>query len=110
MAVTVEEEPAPAGGTDPPSLHVQIEGLKRQAAQMRDRKKLVLKELKNAQRRKKRLQKRCSGLSEKDLFAMMMMRKEGRAAASREAAPGTAAAEAAAAEPPAEEATGAPAL
>ena len=95
-------EVAPATGDL--SLHVQIDALKKQAAEMRTTKARVIKELKNAQKRKRRLQTKVRALSDQDLLAVLLMRKDAGGASSSSAA-----AAAGAAEPAADVAAAAPA-
>ena len=96
MNAAVDVEVASAAGE--PSLHMQIDALKKQAAEMRTTKAKVIKELKNAQKRKRRLQTKVRALSDQDLLAVLLMRKDaGGASSGSAAAPQAGAAEAAAA-------------
>ena len=55
-------------------LKDQIEALKHEQATMRAAKKKITKDLKNAERRRKRLRKRAKQLSDDDLIAVLRMR------------------------------------
>ena len=99
----VKVEAAPASGEM--SLRLQIDALKKQAAETRATKAKVINELKSAQKRKRRLQTKVRALSGQDFLAVLLMRKDtGGASSSSAAAPN-----AGAAEPAAEAAAGSPA-
>ena len=99
----MESPPPPGPG---PVLRRRLtRRLKKQAAEMRATKAKVIKELKNAQKRKRRLQTKVRALSDQDLLAVLLMRKDAGGASSGSAA----APQAGAAEPAAEAAAGAPA-
>ena len=59
-------------------LGAQIEALKKEQQEMKDKKKRLQKDLRNAVRKKKRLSDRARRLSDKDLVAVLMMRKNQR--------------------------------
>ena len=61
-------------------LGAQIEALKKEQQEMKDKKKRLQKDLRNAVRKKKRLSDRARRLSDKDLVAVLMMRKNQREA------------------------------
>ena len=58
------------------SLSTKIEEMKRQQAIMRAERKRAAKDLKNAQRRKRRLKGKARQLSNEDLLAVLLMRQE----------------------------------
>ena len=59
-------------------LGAQIEALRKQQQAMQDQKKRLAKDLRNAVRKRKRLSERARKLSDKDLVAVLMMRKDQR--------------------------------
>ena len=61
-------------------LGAQIEALKKEQQEMKDKKKRLQQDLRNAVRKKKRLSDRARRLSDKDLVAVLMMRKNQREA------------------------------
>ena len=65
-----------AVGAPPVSLTQQIEALKLQQKAARDARKVMAKSLKNAQKRKRRLQGRARQLSNDDLVAVLTMRAD----------------------------------
>ena len=78
------------------SLNSAIGDLKGEQQRLKNDRKRLAKELKNAQRRKRRLKGKARQLSNEDLLAVLLMREEGAAAASSNAGsstdgPGTAA-------------------
>ncbi len=64
------------------SLLSEIEKLRKEQADLRASKKRVAKELKNAEKRKKRLKCKAKQLSKDDLLAVLLMREESNAAPS----------------------------
>ena len=90
MSVAVAADASPGSGEV--SLQSQIETLKKQAADVRATKSKVIKELKNAQKRKRRLQTKVRRLTDQDLLAVLLMRKDSGEAASSGAAPASGAA------------------
>ena len=64
------------------SLNDAIDDLKSEQQRLKDNKKRLAKELKNAQRRKRRLKGKARMLSNEDLLAVLLMREEGAASAS----------------------------
>jgi molecular chaperone GrpE (heat shock protein) len=72
------------------SLVKQIDDLKKQQAQARAERQKISRELRNAQRRKRRLKARARQLSNDDLVTVLLMRSDvGAAAAAAEDAPQT---------------------
>ena len=61
-------------------LGAQIEALRKEQQEMKDKKKKLQKDLRNAERKKRRLSERARKLSDKDLVAVLMMRKNQREA------------------------------
>ena len=59
-------------------LGAQIEALRKEQQDMKDQKKRLQKDLRNAERKKRRLTERARRLSDKDLVAVLMMRKNQR--------------------------------
>ena len=59
-------------------LGAQIEALRKEQQDMKDKKKRLRKNLRNAERKKRRLTERARRLSDKDLVAVLMMRKNQR--------------------------------
>ena len=57
------------------ALGTQIEALRKQQQALKEHKKRIQKDLKNAVRKKKRLCERARKLTDKDLLAVLMMRK-----------------------------------
>ena len=68
------QEP-PAGNTEPMNLLQQIEELRRTQKNLKDERKRVAKEVKNALKRKKRLKSRASQLTDDDLLEVLRMRQ-----------------------------------
>ena len=66
-----EGEPNPLA-----SLNGSIVALREEQTRMKDERKKLAKELKNAQRRKRRLKGRARQLSNEDLLAVLLMREE----------------------------------
>ena len=58
-----------------PHLLEQIEALKKEQKQLRDERKRVAKEVKNAMRKKKRLRCKASQLTDADLIEVLQMRR-----------------------------------
>jgi len=73
---------AAGGGHD--DLLSQIGELKKQQQKLKAEKKCVAKDLKNAERRRKRLRKKAKQLSDTDLIAVLRMRQQMGARASEE--------------------------
>jgi hypothetical protein len=71
LAALLAEVPGPAGGEQ---LGESIARLKREQDDVRAKRKLVTKELKNAQKRKARLKKRAKQLSDTDLVSVLQLR------------------------------------
>ena len=71
-------------------LGAQIEALKKEQQEMKDKKKRLQQDLRNAVRKKKRLSDRARRLSDKDLVAVLMMRKNQREARGGQAVQGDA--------------------
>ena len=61
-------------------LGAQIEALRKERQDIQDKKKKLQKDLRNAERKKRRLSERARKLSDKDLVAVLMMRKNQREA------------------------------
>ena len=61
-------------------LGAQIEALRKEQQEIKAEKKRLQKDLRNAERKKKRLSERARRLSDKDLVAVLMMRKDQREA------------------------------
>ena len=59
-------------------LGAKIEKLKKEQAEMKAQKKRLQKDLRNAERKKKRLSERARKLTDKDLVAVLLMRKNQR--------------------------------
>ena len=59
-------------------LGAQIEALRKERQDIQDKKKKLQKDLRNAERKKRRLTERARKLSDKDLVAVLMMRKNQR--------------------------------
>lgn len=59
-------------------LGAQIEALRKEQQDMKEKRKRVQKDLRNAERKKRRLSQRARKLSDKDLVAVFMMRKNQR--------------------------------
>ena len=68
-------ESAPELAVGKSSLLDQIQALRRSQQALKDQKKQVAKDMKNAMKKKKRLQGRASQLSDKDLIEVLRMRK-----------------------------------
>ena len=77
------------GVPDRLNLKQQIEVLKAQQLGMKKQRKQVAKELRNAVKRKKRLQKRARMLTDDDLAAVLLLRSQTASASSCAAAPAT---------------------
>ena len=69
-------------------LGAQIEALRKEQQDMKDQKKRLQKDLRNAERKKRRLSERARKLSDKDLVAVLMMRKNQREARAGQQAEG----------------------
>ena len=67
-----------SGAAEEPSLRSQIEALRQEQHNLVSVKKRLLSELRDAQRKKKRLVHRARQLTDKDLMSVLMMRKEAR--------------------------------
>ena len=89
--------PGTAGG-NLASLTTAIGSLKEEQQRLKDQKKRLAKELKNAQRRKRRLKGKARQLSNEDLLAVLLMREETATGTSASAAASSAAPAAPAAE------------
>ena len=61
------------------ALSASIQKLKKQQTELRNQKRDLAKELKNAERRKKRLRTRARQLTDEDLVQVLMLRKQQRA-------------------------------
>ena len=59
-------------------LGAQIDALRKEQQDMKEKKKRLQKDLRNAERKKRRLSERARRLSDKDLVAVLMMRKNQR--------------------------------
>ena len=59
-------------------LGAQIEALRKEQQEMKEHRKRLQKDLRNAQRKKSRLSQRARKLTDKDLVAVLMMRKNQR--------------------------------
>ena len=59
-------------------LGAQIEALRKEQQEMKEHRKRLQKDLRNAQRKKRRLSQRARKLTDKDLVAVLMMRKNQR--------------------------------
>ena len=68
------QEPADAGADVGKSMLEEIAQLKKQQKEAKDAKLAVGKQLRNAERRRKRLKKRASKLSDSDLLAVISLR------------------------------------
>ena len=77
------------GVPDRLNLKQQIEVLKAQQLGMKKQRKQVAKELRNAVKKKNRLQKRARMLTNEDLAAVMLLRSQAASASSCGAAPAT---------------------
>ena len=75
----------PGTGGNLASLTTAINGLKTDQQRLKDEKKRLAKELKNQQRRKRRLKGKARQLSNEDLLAVLLMREESMAAANPDA-------------------------
>ena len=69
-----EQQPAAAGADVGKSMLEEIAQLKKQQKEAKDAKLAVGKQLRNAERRRKRLKKRASKLSDSDLLAVISLR------------------------------------
>ena len=67
-----------SGAAEEPSLRSQIEALRQDQHNLVSVKKRLQSELRNAQRKKKRLCDRARQLTDKDLMSVLMMRREAR--------------------------------
>ena len=74
-----DKEPAAAGADVGKSMLEEIAQLKKQQKEAKDAKLAVGKQLRNAERRRKRLKKRASKLSDSDLLAVISMRNHEKA-------------------------------
>ena len=74
-----DKEPAAAGADVGKSMLEEIAQLKKQQKEAKDAKLAVGKQLRNAERRRKRLKKRASKLSDTDLLAVISMRNHEKA-------------------------------
>ena len=81
IEVTDKSERA-IGNAKAENLLEYIARLRKEKAAARDTKKLVAKNLKNAERRKARLKRKARQLNDEDLIAVLQMRKDGPPAAS----------------------------
>ena len=68
--------PPSAESTPSKSLNASIERLKLEQHRLKTTKKQSVKELRNAERKRKRLRGRTWQLTDKDLLSVMLMRKE----------------------------------
>ena len=59
-------------------LGAQIEALRKEQQEMKEQRKRLQKDLRNAERKKRRLSQRARKLTDKDLVAVLMMRKNQR--------------------------------
>ena len=75
-----DKEPAAAGADVGKSMLEQIAQLKKQQKEAKEAKLAVGKQLRNAERRRKRLKQRASRLSDSDLIAVMSLRNHEKAA------------------------------
>ena len=74
-----EQQPAAAGADVGKSMLEEIAQLKKQQKEAKDAKLAVGKQLRNAERRRKRLKKRASKLSDADLLAVISLRNHEKA-------------------------------
>ena len=74
-----DKQPAAAGADVGKSMLEEIAQLKKQQKEAKDAKLAVGKQLRNAERRRKRLKKRASKLSDTDLLAVISMRNHEKA-------------------------------
>ena len=65
-----------AGGINLGSVNASIANMRREQARVREERKRLAKEMRNAQRRKKRLKTKARQLSNDDLLAVLLMREE----------------------------------
>ena len=68
--------PPSAGTTPSQSLNASINRLKLEQRRLKNSKKQIVKELRNAERKRKRLRERARQLKDEDLLAAMLMRAE----------------------------------
>ena len=68
--------PPSAESTQSQSLNASIERLKLEQHRLKTSKKQIVKELRNAERKRKRLRERAGQLTDEDLLSVMLMRKE----------------------------------
>ena len=68
--------PPSAESTPSQSLNASIERLKLEQHRLKTSKKQIVKELRNAERKRKRLRERARQLTDEDLLSVMLMRKE----------------------------------
>ena len=68
--------PPSAESTPSQSLNASIERLKLEQHRLKTTKKQIVKELRNAERKRKRLRERARQLTDEDLLSVMLMRKE----------------------------------
>jgi len=73
--------------TEPEDLVAKVEALKAEQARLKQKRRENAKELRNAERRKKRLKKRARQLSDQDLVAVLKMRRTAAAGAAAAAPP-----------------------
>ena len=66
--------PPSAGSTPSQSLNASIEGFKLEQRRLKTTKNLIVKELCNDERKRKRLRERARQLTDKDLLSVMLMR------------------------------------
>ena len=78
-----EQQPAAAGADVGKSMLEEIAQLKKQQKDAKDAKLAVGKQLRNAERRRKRLKKRASKLSDADLLAVISLRNHEKAVGGR---------------------------
>ena len=70
--------PPSAGSTPSQSLNASIDRLKLEQHRLNTTKKQIVKELRNAERKRKRLRERVRQLTDEDLLSVMLMRKDKR--------------------------------
>ena len=68
--------PPSAGTTPSQSLNASIDRLKLEQHRLKTSKKQIVKELRNAERKRRRLRERARQLTDEDLLSVMLMRKE----------------------------------
>ena len=67
--------PLSAGTKPSQSLHASIDRLKLEQHRLKTSKKQIVKELRNAERKRRRLRERARQLTDEDLLSVMVMRK-----------------------------------